>query len=464
MITERDENLFDGIWKDGLITFDTCSFGRLYEWEYNKAIDIKDAISYLLTNGHIWETEVNCEEFRRQRIEIKKSIFAEKYENIFRQLPKRPVPWGKIDGALKRWEKRGYDHEFISELDKYRNIKNISENQIEDLRKIANKKSDLPDAEILFEEILKRSDITLSEDEKKNSKKRFDLENSICPGSEDKRKKNGNKYNDLYIWELLKKKSIKEKKDMIFVTSDIKPDWFENDVAKIEYIKEFNDETNNNIIILSLIDFWECCKKYIDLPVNDFIQQSSIISQIEEKYDDMYEPSIYAKVEELIFESEEITRELEKAVDCCVDEPVIDQINQCDIEDIIPLLDEYDKDDEDVNVLIQMIVDISLTAKNHSNNEDWEAGSASISFYMTVLGHIPIEWTSEDTNRIVLEDTIIIDEINDITVIPDMEEYDMEEYDMEGDDMEEDYMDYNYGYGMSEEDMLEGDYLDEDQI
>lgn len=40
---------FDDIWKEGIISFDTCSLGRMYEWESKYAVNIKDALSYLWT-------------------------------------------------------------------------------------------------------------------------------------------------------------------------------------------------------------------------------------------------------------------------------------------------------------------------------------------------------------------------------------------------------------------------------
>lgn len=413
VILNEDKDLFDKSWRNGIITFDTCSLGRMYEWEYNNALNIKDSISYLLTNESIWETEYNCYEFKVQREEIKNSIFQQKYENIFKQLPKRPVPWVKIDKTLHRWEERGYNPLFISELNELRTKKNISSNDIERLRMLAQRLHQYPNADVLFDAILNNSDIKLTNSDKEVLNKRYDNDDQICPGVCDRKKNNGNQYNDLYIWELLKRKAIKEEKDMIFVTADTKSDWFENGIARIEYLEEFKNETGRNILILSLTDFWECCREYIDLPVDDFIIQSTIKDQLEEKFDNNYEPDICEKVEDLIFESNEITLELERAIDCCVDMPIIDQINECRIEDIIPLPFEFD---DYINVIVEMTVDITFIAQNHTGGEDWEAGSASVLFNMNALGSIPVKWFSEDTNRIVLEDTICVDEITDIIV------------------------------------------------
>lgn len=429
---------FKEIWEQGIIVFDTCSLGRMYEWEYNHAINIKDALSYLNSNQHIWETEYNCEEFETQRNAIKDSIYQQKYENgIFKNLNKRPVPWNKIDGTLNRWEGRGFCSEFTSELNKLRLEKNIDNEEIERLRMLAQNFSFYPNTDKLFDSITQKCDINLSEEEKKNLINRYDS-GKVCPGIEDKGKRNGRKYNDLFIWESIKKNAIQSNTNITFVTSDTKTDWFLDGAPRIEYIEEFEKETGKSILILTLVEFWEHCKQYIDLPIDDYILQSTIYDQLNEKYDDCYEEQICDKVQELIFETSEIADELESSLDCCVDMPVIDQIDEIKIDDISPL--DYENGSDFVNVNIEMTVEITFDAQNHTGGEDWSAGCDSILFNIAALGSIPVIWSSEDTERVVLEDIIEVDKIVDISVIPSMytedeideEFFDEEDYD-EGD-------------------------------
>lgn len=447
-----DKETFESIWNDGIITFDTCSMGRMYEWEYNNAVNIKDVLSYLFSNGHLWETEYNCEEFNIQREEIKKSIFQQKYENgIFKHLKKRPIPWNKINKTFHRWEGRGYNSLFIAELDKLQSNKTILDDEIERLRLLAQNLSAHPDADDLFDSILSESDISLSEEDKAKLIERYNS-GIVCPGSCDKDKHNGKQYNDLFIWELLKKKAYQSNKDIIYVTSDTKSDWFVDGSPRVEYIKEFQKETGRSIMILTLVEFWECCQPYIDLPIEDFILQSTILAQLEEKFDNCYEQQIIDKVEELIFESNEITSALEDSLDCCVDMPVIDQIDECTIDNVYPL--SYEHGEEFVPVTIEMTTEITFDAQNHTAGEDWSAGSDSILFNIAVLGSIPVKWYSEDTRRIVLEDSISVDEIVDIYVIPsthsdgiddsdeDIDYFDEKDYFTEDEEM--DFTDYEY--------------------
>lgn len=412
-----DEEFFKNIWDNGIITFDTCSMGRLYEWEYDNAINIKDVLSYLFESGHLWETEYNCDEFNIQREEIKNSIFHQKYENgIFKHLKKRPVPWKKIDGTLHRWEGRGYNSIFIDELDKLRSSKNIADEKIEKLRLLVQNLSSHPNADDLIDSILIKNDINLSEDDKLKLKERYNS-GEVCPGSSDNNKHNGKQYNDLFIWELIKRKAFQTNKDMIFVTSDTrKSDWFVDDAPRVEYLKEFQRETGRNIMILTLVQFWECSQPYIDLPVKYFILQSTILDQLQEKFDDCYEQQICDKIDELIFESDEIISAFEDSMDCCIDMLVFDQIDDCRIDDVYPF--PYEDDEDFVSVTIEMTLEITFEAQNHTAGEDWSAGSDSILFNIVAFGSIPVKWSSEDTSRIVLKDLITVDEIVDVTVIP----------------------------------------------
>ena len=263
----------------------------------------------------------------------------------------------------------------------------------------------------MFDTILIKDELSLTDEEKNVLQSRYNS-GMVCPGSKDYKKNNGNKYNDLYIWELLKKKSKTEKKDIIFVTSDCKDDWFENEGPRPEYINEFEAETGQNILILTLSDFWENCKEFLDISVDEFIELSTIIQQIEEKYDDCYQAEICEKIEELVMESDEIKEELENAVDCCVDMPVLDELIETIVEDI----EVIDYDEENVYVTIGLQTEAGFEAMNHTCGENWSAGNGSVLFSITALAEIPIIWSSEDTERMVLDDSIYVEEITEIEV------------------------------------------------
>jgi len=407
--------LFEYIWENGLISFDTSSLGRMYEWESLYAVNIKDAISYLYSKGKIWETDVSITEFTKQRIEIKNSIYEQKFvKGIFQNLQKRPIPWEKINKKMNRWESRGFSNSFKKILLDLQGRKKITDEEYNSVVEASYSTSVAFDIEELFDKLMNRDGFVLSELEKSDLQKRYDT-GEICPGSEDKTKNNENKYNDLYIWELLKKKAKAEDIDIIFVTVDQKEDWFQKDSGepRTEYIQEFRDETGHDILILTLTDFWEKCKPFLEVSVERFIEISTIKEQLKEKYDDCYQEDICDKINEMIFETDDIKNELEDIVDCCVDMPVLEELVETCIEGI--KIEDYDRDYVEASVMLR--TEAVFNAQNHTCCEDWSAGEGSVLLNLVASAQIPVIWSSEDTERMVLDDKIEIDEIADIEVI-----------------------------------------------
>lgn len=426
--------MFKDIWANGIVSFDTCCLGRMYEWESLYAVNIKDAISYLFQVGKLWETEINIQEFSRQRVEIRESIYNQKYvKGIFNNLKKRPIPWNKIDGTMGRWEAKGFSKQFKDEIKKIHGKKQITEDELAVIVEMSKNSSFEINFEHLFDDILIKDGFSLTDKEKSIIQLRYNS-GMICPGSQDCRKNNGNKYNDLYIWELLKKKAKTEMKDIIFVTSDCKDDWFDNKSPRPEYINEFKTETGQNIVILTLSDFWENCKDYLDMSVDKFIELSTIAEQIKEKYDDCYQAEICEKIEELLMESDEIKEQLEDVVDCCVDMPVLDELIETIVEDV----EVIDYDEENVYITVYLQTEASFEAMNHTGGEDWSAGNGTVLILITALAEIPIIWSSEDTKRIVLDDSVSVEEITEIEVSGSNSNYYSNDYEdeefIEGDD------------------------------
>lgn len=428
---------FEKVWENGIVSFDTCCLGRMYEWEYRYAINIKDAVSFLNRMEKLWETEINVQEFLKQRKEIKESIYDQKYtKGIFKYLNKKPIPWNKIDGTMKRWESKGFSKEFQDEILKVYGKKILTEVEYTNIVDVSKNTWISIDLESLFDDILKSDGLSLSDDEKEKLQTRYNS-GVMCPGSRDSGKKNGNRYNDLYIWELLKKKAKKEKLNIIFVTVDTKDDWFENGNPRSEYIDEFTTETGQEIIILTLSKFWEYCKTFLDISVDEFIKISSIREQLEEKYDDAYEEDICKQIEDLLYESDEIKDILENKIDCCVDMPVLDQLDETTIKNI----EVIDVDDENAYIAVYLETEASFDALNYTSGENWSPGSGKVFLSITVSATIPVVWSSEDTERKVLADEVNVEDITEINVQDSNSSCD-EEY--EDDEYYEEYEDDGY--------------------
>ncbi len=78
----------------------------------------------------------------------------------------------------------------------------------------------------------------------------------IPPGFKDGKAKDGiDKYNDLILWKEVLKYCRKNDKNLIFVTDDVKPDWWIDDGIKKEFhsflIKEFKEITYKDIFALN---------------------------------------------------------------------------------------------------------------------------------------------------------------------------------------------------------------------
>lgn len=168
--------------------------------------------------------------------------------------------------------------------------------------------------------------------------------------------------------------------------------------------------------------------------VDKFIELSTIAEQIQEKYDDCYQAEICEKIEELLMESDEIKKQLEDVVDCCVDMPVLDELIETIVEDV----EVIDYDEENVYITVYLQTEASFEAMNHTGGEDWSAGNGTVLILITALAEIPIIWSSEDTKRIVLDDSVSVEEITEIEVSGSNSNYYSNDYEdeefIEGDD------------------------------
>lgn len=117
-------------------------------------------------------------------------------------------------------------------------------------------------------------------------KKRY-MQN-VPPGYEDKKKDEPARYNDLVVWKEVLKYAQDNNVSVIFVSSDTKKDWYL--VAKgqticphPQLVKEFQDETNQKILLYSLERFMSLAKdrKVVNI-------QNDSIEELKEKDTEMH--------------------------------------------------------------------------------------------------------------------------------------------------------------------------------
>lgn len=114
----------------------------------------------------------------------------------------------------------------------------------------------------------------------------------IPPGYKDGKKKDGiRKYSDLILWKEVIRYAKEQKKNIIFVTDDVKPDWWNIENDKYEFlpqlIKEFERDTKirasanggeagapMKIVPFISADFYEAVSSSLDVPKSDIVDQA----------------------------------------------------------------------------------------------------------------------------------------------------------------------------------------------
>jgi hypothetical protein len=121
----------------------------------------------------------------------------------------------------------------------------------------------------------------------------------IPPGYEDAKKKSGmQKYGDLFVWKEILRMATKRKKDVLFITHDVKVDWWEKEqnAPCFELLKEFNSATGKR--------FWSCTMKdflYLLNERDDVANKISeeIIEEVDDATKQMFEDSLKVEIDYL---------------------------------------------------------------------------------------------------------------------------------------------------------------------
>ena len=107
----------------------------------------------------------------------------------------------------------------------------------------------------------------------------------IPPGFKDAKNKDGlRKYSDLILWKEIIRYATEKKVNVIFVTDDVKADWWENSDGELTFhdklIQEFN-KTGQSILPCTSSDFYKKISTDYDIPINDAVDIALNISDEE---------------------------------------------------------------------------------------------------------------------------------------------------------------------------------------
>jgi len=261
------EDEFSDLWDKAIFVFDTNTLLNIYRY-----------------------TEDTCERFLEtldaaiDRIWIPYQVGIEFHRNRRTCIANQLRAYDKLTARLKQFSK-----DFDAALGEYKNHRLISRERLNDelskaitpvIESLKKSKSDHPDYLGDEDSVLDRLttifsgkvEDRFSEDELKKiyaeGKKRYAAKTP--PGFKDKDKAEPARYGDLVIWKAMLEKGMKEKKPVIFVTSDTKDDWWLKEHGKRvgplpELLQEFFDATGERCYIYTPMPFIERARAHFDL-------------------------------------------------------------------------------------------------------------------------------------------------------------------------------------------------------
>lgn len=406
----------DDIWQESILIFDSCSILRLYEWCLEKSFELQDIFD-CKTQDIVLLEQVKKEVLNiySSRIENKK----DKYTDAINKLLKAEDKNKAMNTLRKQCDGYKYSDEFLFLLQSYIEEKSSYDEIMMFVNKYdeqSNKYIESTKLEFILNNFFTQeysSKISENELEKKYNK---DIQIGL-PGCKD-RGKNKNSNGDYIILNQLVEIANDKDKDITFITADVKADWFpfnkklkkrELNPAAVEW---FNNEIINEskISVITLAEILTISKDYISSDISRLVDEEIIYNLINETYGTWYPEELMDKITEYIENDGDIQFQIENAIDSCLDYLEFGESEDYKVIDI-----DYEIEDDEVIVNINLEFFLTIDASAHCAGEDFDLGSPSCHFSGLVNGRIPIYWESKNTGAISigsqLED-ISIEEIS----------------------------------------------------
>ncbi len=270
-------------WETAVFSFDANVLLNLYRYTESTCNEIIDIFSYLVDNKRIWVSYQAALEYQRNRLVV---IDKQKntYDDLVNLFDSKVEELGRELDKIKR-------HPYIETKKMKAIVTDSFKKMKEPIAKLKEQHPDFSENDpifdkltILFKECIgdPYSQVEL-QNIKKNGKERY--EKKIPPGYKDivKEKTEGeSSYGDLIIWEDLIRKATHDKCKIIFVTDDLKEDWWLTFKGKtisprVELLKEFTDRSAQEIAIYKPEQFLQYFKNHIK---NELKEQT--VKEVEE--------------------------------------------------------------------------------------------------------------------------------------------------------------------------------------
>lgn len=265
-------NIVDII-EDAIVVFDTSSLLNVYRYSL---VSSKRILNYIMEyEDKIWLPSQVKKEFYNNKGNVKRINL---YKNIDKELNKHvDAKRDELLVQLSEYEKKRFPKftELKSQLEsKFSEMNTIVKTYKEDIAEETGVYKDFIEEVDSFLDSLLNSDKVSEElsliellEILKEGELRYKYK--LPPGYEDSKTKEGiEKFGDLIVWKQIIKKSIDlTEKNIIFVTSDTKPDWFNKNSQK--------EIINPRQELISEFDHYNADKEIIIIPFENFIEETS---------------------------------------------------------------------------------------------------------------------------------------------------------------------------------------------
>jgi PIN like domain len=285
---QPEGNDFKNLWNDCLFIVDANVLLDLYRYSEESSNDLFEVLESVKIAERLWLPHQVAMEFQRNRVGViisqkdnflhLETAFSEGIDKMIQSVREKAENFNRVNKLRK---------EPLFDIDRLLDSLKTEVDDIE--KKLAEEKGKLQDhqnTDLKRERIDKlfsgRVGKRYSKEELvkicEDGKKRF--EKSIPPGYADYPEKikgkniadNENTYNqfgDLVVWKQIIAKSKEVKRPIIFITGDVKEDWFERVKGKTvgprpELLREFREESSVNAYIYPIDAFYRYAKEYLE--------------------------------------------------------------------------------------------------------------------------------------------------------------------------------------------------------
>lgn len=137
--------------------------------------------------------------------------------------------------------------------------------------------------------------------------RRYKTDPQTPPGFKDAKNKDGvRKYSDLIMWKEILRYAREKSVNVIFVTDDVKSDWWIDDNGQREFhpylCQEFQRETQMQIVALTALDFFSNISVTYGIPKSDAVQAYEVCGWNLETSENEYNKNLFPTFQDLLTE------------------------------------------------------------------------------------------------------------------------------------------------------------------